>query len=655
MFKRRLGTAQNVGFSRQITVAETDGSVHDECFFQGMTRPLQAFANATQTVKFCFRCEESSTAMDATLYVILRKCDEDGSNPTTIINMDEGVEMLKNTLTSRYFTTTVDVSLTEGQRLVWEVGYRAANTKTNSYEAQIGFYNASATDLDENDSDMDQDNCWMELSDSFPEVADTFGDIIEVVPATTEEGTTVSATLKATPTAGDLLVAICIAGDNNLTLVCDTSGFTEDLSMPIDDAVGDDDVSIYGKLVASGSDNTVQMSQTTINDMALLLVLVAGPFASTPKDLAAESGEGTGDPWATGASGGSTAQADELMVGGEAVRNDFAEGSDQWDRQGTATPTTDLVPMGEAEHDTKIVTLAFQVLTATGTVGLSRPNPNSDLGNIGYVTYKKGSTGYTLVCAKGDFALTGKAMDPKASRLLPAAKGNFALTGYAAGLNRGYTLPAAKGDFALAGQAVGFLRDYAMPAVKGDFALTGIDAGLLHAATLAMAQGSFALSGQVVDFIFGYTMPASYGAFSLTGKDASLVKTSKMTADYGSFALTGQAVDFVFGFVMPAAKGDFALTGKDVGFLRDYVMPAAKGDFVLTGQDAVFLRDLIMLAAKGDFALTGIDMATILARYLSAGTGMFSLVGQPVTLTYSGGAAPADSVYVVPVRRRRRM
>lgn len=213
-----------------------------------------------------------------------------------------------------------------------------------------------------------------------------FGDIVEVVESTATSSTTVSATYaSATPAANDLNVAM------HFTLAVasavDTSGYTEDQLLT--NGVESDEGAIYSQEVASASDDTVTCSSASSSHM-LTLSLVRGAFETTPKDLSDATDRSSANPVATGASGSDTAQADEMMMAIEIIRSG-TDKTDDWDREGDATPTSDMTELsgGGVSAGSFRLEGASQLLTGVGTVGISRANGESAAVLIGYATYKK--------------------------------------------------------------------------------------------------------------------------------------------------------------------------------------------------------------------------------------------------------------------------
>ena len=216
----------------------------------------------------------------------------------------------------------------------------------------------------------------------------SFGDVGEVVEVSSQSATTITATyVGATPAANDLNIAHHFTGAAVSDV--DTLLYVEDLLLT--NAVESDQGAIYSLLVGSASDDTVTCSSPAANEQMLIFVIIRGPFAAGPTDVSIQSGRTTADPATSGVTG-ATAQAREYMAAIMCARSPFNFSND-WQRLGTATPTT---PMTEyagngVPTNAKRVEAAGQILTAVGTVGVQRANGGAIILMIGCVTYKAGA------------------------------------------------------------------------------------------------------------------------------------------------------------------------------------------------------------------------------------------------------------------------
>jgi hypothetical protein len=163
-----LGTPPSTG-GEEGAAAETSATPVNVLLFQFVSEPLNSRASASDTISWVHLCRESSGNLNGFLRVLIRKCDGDGTNDSTIATAVDGTEFATSNI-SRYDTNSPTFSIGQGQRLVIEVGFYANNTMTNSYIGRVTAYNTGAADLDANDSDTDPvDNSWIEFADTYTE------------------------------------------------------------------------------------------------------------------------------------------------------------------------------------------------------------------------------------------------------------------------------------------------------------------------------------------------------------------------------------------------------------------------------------------------------------------------------------------------------
>ena len=197
-----------------------------------------------------------------------------------------------------------------------------------------------------------------------------FGDVVEVIESFSFGATTIAATyVSETPAANDLNIVFHFTGAIGSNV--DTAGYTED--QLVTNATEEDEGALYSQLVTDGDDDTVTCSSILSDEQTLVFALVRGAFASTPKDISDSSGRSTANPVTTGISSGDIAQADEVMAAIECMRIITDQTAD-WTRLGDAVPTTAMTEEGDIATNFKRVEAAIQVLTAAGTVGVSRAN-----------------------------------------------------------------------------------------------------------------------------------------------------------------------------------------------------------------------------------------------------------------------------------------
>ena len=164
--------------STDFTVSETSGGIYFVLAVQFVSEPLDSISAACDVVKLVCRCSESSAKSDAQLRFVIRRCDEDGSNPSNLhsshytdnTEFDDGG--LVNRIAGSYNANGGNLS--QGDRFIVEVGVYFANTKTDSYSGTVNVTdNHATTDLPENDTETAAYNSWIETGDTFTEATGT--------------------------------------------------------------------------------------------------------------------------------------------------------------------------------------------------------------------------------------------------------------------------------------------------------------------------------------------------------------------------------------------------------------------------------------------------------------------------------------------------
>ena len=163
--------------STSFTVSETSASTNRVLAVQFVSEPLDANASVGLSVlKGVFRCIENATKSDAEISVFFRKCDQDGLNDELISSTSflfDGVEFADAVLTSRLCgpSDRANGSISQGQRLIVEVGVGFINTKETEYFGTINVTDNHASDLPENDTETAAYNSWVETGDTFTEAS----------------------------------------------------------------------------------------------------------------------------------------------------------------------------------------------------------------------------------------------------------------------------------------------------------------------------------------------------------------------------------------------------------------------------------------------------------------------------------------------------
>ena len=163
--------------STSFQVSEISASLTKVLAVQFVSEPLDAHASVTLSdMSYAFRCLEAAAKADASVCIIFRKCDGDGSNDALLSANSyatSGTEFDDSVLTNRYRAyDRTDGSIAQGQRLIVEVGVTFANTKDTEHLATINVTdNHATTDLPENETETTAYNSWIETGDTFTEAS----------------------------------------------------------------------------------------------------------------------------------------------------------------------------------------------------------------------------------------------------------------------------------------------------------------------------------------------------------------------------------------------------------------------------------------------------------------------------------------------------
>ena len=141
--------------------------------FQFISAPLDSISATFAACKAAFLCSEDERDDNVYLVVKFRKCDGDGSNAADIGSIDDDTEFNDASYINRIIESTdlANSSLTQGQRLIVEVGYFYNNTKSETDYGRLYITNNSGTDLPENDTETTAYNSWIETGDTFTEAS----------------------------------------------------------------------------------------------------------------------------------------------------------------------------------------------------------------------------------------------------------------------------------------------------------------------------------------------------------------------------------------------------------------------------------------------------------------------------------------------------
>jgi len=295
-----------------------------------------------------------------------------------------------------------------------------------------------------------------------------------------------------------------------------------------------------------------------------------------------------------------------------------------------------------------VVRVSYSLVCAKGSVAWT--------GRAATLTW---SGAYELVCAKGGFALTGGVMLP--SRRMVCSSGGFTLRGAFIGLgNPNSLLDCAGASYTLTGKSISAGNGYSLTLDTGVFAQTRFPAvfAILDPAIDA-ARGSIALTGSPATLSRGVPASANYGTYAWTGVAATLTPARKLACATGATALAGFDVKsygkyvlaadtrafsaamqpFVTSVTMPCAAGSYAMTGRAVTLMYGFWFDVPAGGFGLTAQPVSMQFARFVTAARRNFTVTGTAATLRATRTLTASAGVFAVAGQPASRTL---VAPLD-------------
>ena len=171
--RRKLSiTSDGIG-----TIANSDtDSIAAPAYYllwQFVSEPLDAISATFPVCKATFQCRKSNAKQGSTLHIKFRKCDSDGSNPTTIASVTDDTEFDNDWYVNRFYgaANLADQALSQDDRLVIEVGFYSSYTKAGGYTGYVVARIGSATDLPEDDIEEDGFNTWIETGDTFTEAS----------------------------------------------------------------------------------------------------------------------------------------------------------------------------------------------------------------------------------------------------------------------------------------------------------------------------------------------------------------------------------------------------------------------------------------------------------------------------------------------------
>lgn len=315
--------------------------------------------------------------------------------------------------------------------------------------------------------------------------------IVQSKTASASGVSSLTVTLDATTTAGNLLIALVGYGNNATSRTPSTpSGWTLAALAQQGARTNDCAIYYYANAPAIGSES---FGISGVAGIVATILEVSGIITSSPLDKTATNTSAGSASLTTGTTA-TTAQASELAV--YVFETDYPAGSATWTSGETEVGDVNLGPAWGGS------TNAYEILSATAAVS-------------GAATYS----------GSGAFAGAVATFKATLATTMGADAGSYTRTGVDASLLQGYGVVGTAGSYAITGFDVPG-SPWQLMAEAGSYSLTGVDASLLQGyLPLAADAGSYALTGVDAALGQGKSVAAAAGSYALTGIPATLTVT----------------------------------------------------------------------------------------------------------------------------------
>ena len=150
-----------------IAFDDANAANKDVLFRQYISPPLLAQTIAAQTIKFQIRASEPDSGNNLFTVIGIRVVSNNGTSVIgTILSVTrDATEIVLTTLTNRLFSaTSSSLAVSEGDRLVIEIGLAGDPGNGKSHDGSIRIGDAAGSDLAENDTATTDDNPWVEFA-----------------------------------------------------------------------------------------------------------------------------------------------------------------------------------------------------------------------------------------------------------------------------------------------------------------------------------------------------------------------------------------------------------------------------------------------------------------------------------------------------------
>lgn len=167
--RQALVTTKDSGVTTTIQNTESDPTnPWDVLFRQYVSGQYNAYSwGAGDSAKFQCCCFESSGQLNAYIYVVVRAFSADGNTDRGVIFEGVGATEFGTKIENRTWTDAAgaSISMQAGDRLVVDVGFRAANDKSTAYAGSAKLHNDSDfADLPEDEQPAADGIPWIEFS-----------------------------------------------------------------------------------------------------------------------------------------------------------------------------------------------------------------------------------------------------------------------------------------------------------------------------------------------------------------------------------------------------------------------------------------------------------------------------------------------------------
>jgi hypothetical protein len=166
-------------FTSVVASETSTNTEYDVLLYRGVSGPLKAGTIGTGTVNLCVGVDTSAAAADMHwhVHIYVTQGDSDTPRGTLLANYREAAGTNEWPSTDQGWALNAAQSLSslavsDGDRLVVELGYAARNASATSYAGEIHYGSGTAGDLTVASTQYASYNGWVEFSETIPGTAD---------------------------------------------------------------------------------------------------------------------------------------------------------------------------------------------------------------------------------------------------------------------------------------------------------------------------------------------------------------------------------------------------------------------------------------------------------------------------------------------------